>query len=452
MKVEDKSNGSFSLSFSNWILIHDLFRQGAFKTKIIFSAIQILVDIVTDFRHYVNLIAIYSETPVPFTSRFIKNNRKVPLMIRVAASVLLVLFLTYSIEIIIFITVVPKDGSPDMTYAFDNLIKGLGYFMTANFIVAMILISLIELTRKQVAFKWWHVLLLVLICFPGSLASKIIYTLMRTGFRGGEFVDFSFMSGLANYPSLLSAMLAYGITVYMVVARREHENALKAEALLNDARWQMLRYQVNPHFLFNSLSSIMTLINRDRELARSVVNELASYFRYTLSWNDLSVISLKEEIGAVTHFLEIQKIRFEDRLSYSVEADESVTEIEIPIFGLQTLVENAVKYGRKTHSGVVHISIAARMEEEFCYISVTNTGRLWHDHDDDSEDKKAGTGTGLSNLQARLDLMYSGKAGFTIREENDNVTAEIKIPAVSASRSSNAGLRVSNDKSNRPEN
>jgi sensor histidine kinase YesM len=373
-------------------------------------------------------------------------------MIRVAASVLLVLFLTYSIEILIFITVVPKDGNPDMTYAFDNLIKGLGYFLTANFIVAMILISLIELTRKQVDFKWWHVLMLVLICFPGSLASKIIYTLMRTGFKGGEFVDFSFMSGLANFPSLLSAMLAYGITVYISVARREHENALKAEALLNDARWQMLRYQVNPHFLFNSLSSIMTLINRDKELARSVVNELASYFRYTLSWNDLSVISLKEEIGAVTHFLEIQKIRFEDKLSYSVETDESVTEIEIPIFGLQTLVENAVKYGRKTHSGVVHIRIATRIEEEFCYISVTNTGRLWHDHDGDSQENRPGTGTGLSNLQARLNLLYSEKAGFTIREENNSVTAEIKIPAGSVSRSSNTGLTVRADKISQPDN
>lgn len=373
-------------------------------------------------------------------------------MIRVAVSVLLVLFLTYSIEILIFVTMVPKDGNPDMIYEFDNLIKGLGYFLTANFIVAMILISLIEMTRKQVAFKWWHALMLVLICFPGSLASKIIYTLMRTGFKGGEFVDFSFMSGLANYPSLLSAMLAYGITVYISVARREHENALKAEALLNDARWQMLRYQVNPHFLFNSLSSIMTLINRDKELARSVVNELASYFRYTLSWNDLSVISLKEEIGAVTHFLEIQKIRFEDKLSYSVETDESVSEIEIPIFGLQTLVENAVKYGRKTHSGVVHVRISTRLEEEFCYISVTNTGRLWHEHDGDSQEKRPGTGTGLSNLQARLDLMYSEKAGFTIREENNSVTAEIKIPAKTVSRSSNNGLTVIKDKISQPEN
>jgi hypothetical protein len=354
---------------------------------------------------------------------------RLPLFIKVALSVFVVLLLTYTIEIIIFLLLVPKDGAIEMTFAFETLVKGLGYFLIANLLVSLILIGLFELTRKQIRIKWWHILLLILICFPGSIASKIVYTILRTGFRGGEFVDFSFFSGLSNYPSLLSAMLAYGLTVYWNVARTEHENALKAEALLKDARWQMLRYQINPHFLFNSLNSIMAMINRDKDLARSMVNELASYFRYTLSWNDISVISLEEEISAVTHFLQIQKIRFEEKLQYSVEIDEEAASLKFPVFGLQTLVENAVKYGLKTHNGVVMIKVSAWKENAIFTVSVSNTGTLWKSNDGDDDEKSFGTGTGLSNLKARLEIMYSGKACLTINEENNRVVATIKIPA-----------------------
>lgn len=363
-----------------------------------------------------------------------------PLIVKVVISVFIVLLLTYSIEIIIFLMMTPENGSQEMTFSFETLGKGLAYFLIANLLVSMILISLFELSRKHVTIRWWHILLLLVICFPASIASKIVYTILRTGFRGGEFVDFSFFSGLANYPSLLSAMLAYGITVYWNVARIEHENAVRAEALLKDARWQMLRYQVNPHFLFNSLNSIMALINRDKDLARSVVNELASYFRYTLSWNNVSVISLQEEINAVSHFLEIQKIRFEDRLVYSIDMEEAAAGILIPIFGLQTLVENAVKYGLKTHSGVVYIRIAARKEKDFYIISVTNSGKLWDVNGKDMEENSFGTGTGLSNLKARLEIMYSGRAIFILEEEDNSVDATIRIPVGSFSSLSKVNL------------
>ncbi len=349
-------------------------------------------------------------------------------MVKVIISVLIVLALTYSIEIIIFISMVPKDGSQDMVFAFNNLLKGLGYFIIANFIVSIILILIFELTRKQITIKWWHVLILLLICFPASIASKIIYSALRSGFTGEEFVDFSFISGLANYPSLLNAILAYGLTVYWNVARSEHENAIKAEALLKDARWQMLRYQVNPHFLFNSLNSIMALINRDKDLARSMVNELSSYFRYTLSWNDLSLISIQEEINAVTHFLEIQKIRFREKLKYHVEIDETAVNIQIPIFGLQTLVENAVKYGLKTYTGIVEVVITVLRRDDYCEVSVSNSGKFWHTNKNDENLNNYGTGTGLSNLKGRLELLYGGKSHFQIVEENDKVIATLKIP------------------------
>jgi hypothetical protein len=360
---------------------------------------------------------------------FILRYHGLPLSVKVAISVFTILLLTYSIEIIIFVLMVPPNGSQDMTFAFYSLLKGLGYFMLANLIISFILIFLFELTRKKIVIKWWHILLLLMICFPASIASKILYTVFRSGFSGEEFVDFSFLSGLANYPSLLNALLAYGITIYWNTARIEHENALKAEALLKDARWQMLRYQVNPHFLFNSLNSIMALINRDQDLARTMVNELASYFRYTLSWNDLSVISVQEEINAVSHYLEIQKIRFKDKLVYHIESDGTAENIQIPIFSLQTMVENAVKYGLKTSSGTVNVIISVTRKEDYCEITVSNSGKLWHNSNNNDKLNNSGTGTGLLNLQGRLQLLYGGKSHFQIKEENDNVIATMKIPS-----------------------
>jgi len=353
---------------------------------------------------------------------------KLPLFIKVSFSVFIVLLLTYSIEIILYILLTPQDGDREMTFAFETVVKGMGYFLVANLLVSLILIAIFELTRKESKIKWWHVILLIIICLPGSIASKIVYTFLRTGFHGGEFVDFSFLSGLANYPSLLSAMLAYGLTIYWNVARIEHDNAIRAEALLKDARWQMLRYQVNPHFLFNSLNSIMAMINRDKDLARSMVNELASYFRYTLSWNDISVISLEEEINAVSHFLQIQKIRFEDKLQYSIKVDEAAASLKFPVFGLQTLVENAVKYGLKTYDGVVLINVSAWKENEIYIVSVSNTGTLFNNNVEDDEVRSPGTGTGLSNLKARLEILYSGKASLNIGEDNNIVVATIRIP------------------------
>lgn len=353
---------------------------------------------------------------------------KLPLFIKVGLAVTAVLLLTYSIEIVLYIFLIPKDGDPEMTVTLNTLAQGLSYYLVANLIVSLILIAIFEYARKNTTFRWWYVIILLLICYPASLASKILYTLLRTGFKMGEFIDFSFLSGLSNYPSLLSAILAYGITIYWNVARVERENKLKAEAMLKDARWKMLRYQVNPHFLFNSLNSIMALINKDKDLARKVVNELSAYFRYTLSWNDRSVISFSEELKAVTHYLEIQKIRFRERLDYNFEIELKPDELVVPIFSLQILVENAVKYGLKTCPGVVKVEIKAMEENECFIISVANSGRLWNGNNEDTQDYNTdGTSSGLINLRERLDLMYKGHAGFSLFETQQRVIAEIRI-------------------------
>jgi hypothetical protein len=180
---------------------------------------------------------------------------------------------------------------------------------------------------------------------------------------------------------------------------REREEKLKAESLAQEARWMMLSYQVNPHFLFNALNSIRALIGLNDEKARSIVTRMSEYFRYSLSIEHKTLVSLNEEIAAVDSYLEIQMIRYSERLQIIKAIEESTLQCLIPVFTIQTLIENAIKYGLKTHPGVVDIEIRISHLEEKLHIRISNTGKLvdtMKRHGDD-----VGTQTGLENLKGK---------------------------------------------------
>lgn len=357
----------------------------------------------------------------------------VGLYARIFLAVLFVQIIYQSIDIILYAlgTVNPRLLAPP---PIEKFLSGKLTLFISTLIVAFCIILLLEIPGKRSWIGWWQIILMVVVCYPGSIAISVLYRILRNGFDAEVFQGERLVTNFAQYPSLMSCLLVYGILLFWARSREEHENALKARSLMDEAKWKMLRYQVNPHFLFNSLNSIMALINRDKDLARSVVNELASYFRYTLSWNDKSVIPLAEEINAVTHYLEIQKIRFEDRLCYSVSCEKELEELQIPIFSLQTLVENAVKYGLKSQPGPVTLKLSARIERGWNLISVSNTGRIYYRDKALPSENNDGTGSGLTNLKARLDLMYPGLNNFSLVEQDDNVIAEIRIAIGSLSK------------------
>ena len=358
---------------------------------------------------------------------FTKEKSRSGIYLQTILAIIILLLLYYTTEMVLIVFFSPSGKDIFEGIAMTDIARGFFFYFFSHLIVASIVILLFELPRHRIQFSWWHLFLLILICYPASIATKILSMVLAYGTDWPEMKEATLMSGLSNYPSILLIMLGYGLIVFWYNARDERDRLLKKEVLLREAKWQMLRYQVNPHFLFNSLNSIMALINRDKEAARSMVNELSNYFRQTLSMGDSTVAPIRNEVRSVLHYLAIQSVRFPDRLEYSVDISPELEDLVVPVFGIQTLVENAVKYGLKTATGAVKIDLRVYREVKFDIIRLKNTGHIWDHENDTFEENKVGTSSGLKNLKSRLDLMYPGMYDLSLEETEGEVHAIIRI-------------------------
>jgi two-component system, LytTR family, sensor kinase len=196
----------------------------------------------------------------------------------------------------------------------------------------------------------------------------------------------------------------------------------RLESLVTETELKMLRSQINPHFLFNSLNSISSLTITNPEKAREMVVKLSDFMRYALSRRDEQPVSLQSELENMRLYLEIEKVRFGDKLTTEENIDASCLEFKIPVLLLQPLYENAVKHGVYESTESVRIKTSATLVNGFIEIAVSN------DFDALAALKK-GTGTGLLNVSRRLELFYGKSASLTISKENRVYTVTLFIPA-----------------------
>ncbi|WP_394829793.1 sensor histidine kinase [Pendulispora albinea] len=210
-----------------------------------------------------------------------------------------------------------------------------------------------------------------------------------------------------------------------------------SQLLAQEAKLQMLAYQLNPHFLFNALNSLRAMIDEDRVRARRMVTELAEFLRYTLVHRPLEHTTLAEEIEAIENYLAIEKIRFEDRLAAAIEIDRAVAGAGVPAFLLHPLVENALRHGSGGSPGrPLHVRVGARTEADRLVLEVWNSGTLRPASVDGhggalvpSDGHPAGgTRIGLANVRARLDALFPGQHRFTLAEVGGGVLARIELP------------------------
>jgi LytS/YehU family sensor histidine kinase len=211
----------------------------------------------------------------------------------------------------------------------------------------------------------------------------------------------------------------------MLQAARQRETANRAETLAKDVQLKMLRYQINPHFLFNVLNSIYTLIDENTEKAKKLVIDMSEYYRYTLN-KQLHTVSIEKEVEAIMKYLEIQKTRFEEDFQYEISVEEAVKTVMIPSFLIHLLIENAVKYGTKTVKEKLIIRLSVALVNKVLLIRVSNTGKLVN-AGTDGEKNPNGTGNGIENLKNRLSLYYNENYSFSIKEEDGFVIALIEI-------------------------
>lgn len=199
--------------------------------------------------------------------------------------------------------------------------------------------------------------------------------------------------------------------------KQETENMAREAELLN------LRKQLQPHFLFNSLNSIHTLAGYKPEKAREMIEQLSDFLRHTLSRHNEERISLAEEIKGLELYLDIEKVRFGDRLSIQIQTEGSCLSMKLPALILQPLVENAIKFGLYQTIGEVEIAIQIRCSQGSLEIEIRNP------FDAEERNSNAGTGFGLNAVRRRLFLLYARQDLLQIEEQSNTFIATLRIPA-----------------------
>jgi two-component system LytT family sensor kinase len=217
----------------------------------------------------------------------------------------------------------------------------------------------------------------------------------------------------------------YYLTHLILQTANQREKAHKAETLAKDVQLKMLRYQINPHFLFNVLNSIYTLIDENTDKAKKLVIDMSEYYRYTLNKQQQN-IPIEKEVESIMKYLEIQKTRFEEEFQYEISVDEAAKSLLIPSFLIHLLIENAVKYGTKTTKQKLRVNLSVKLVNKMLLISVSNTGKLLNSTSG-REKNIDGTSNGIENLKNRLGLYYNDNYSFSLKEENGWVIAAIEI-------------------------
>lgn len=240
---------------------------------------------------------------------------------------------------------------------------------------------------------------------------------------------------------LLGLVLLLLIIKHLYDYQMQKRNALHATSLANLAQLKLLRYQMNPHFLFNAHNSIRSMILLDKERAWQMITELSEFFRYTLLNFNKVTASLDEEIKAVNNYLHIERIRFGDSLEVSFAIEEAARKCLVPAFLFQPLVENAIKYGMQTSPLPLKVLVSIDLQEGTLSIDVSNTGALVK-HVPEETGKEEVHGASLENIKQRLEIMFGEQYAFQLYEENGWVHSKIRIQYEAAQNGQKATKRL----------
>jgi len=200
------------------------------------------------------------------------------------------------------------------------------------------------------------------------------------------------------------------------VAAESKEEQLKrsrAEMVAQEAQLKMLRYQLNPHFLFNTLNAISALVvGRNAANANTMIVQLSSFLRYSLDNDPVRRVTLEQEVEALKLYLNIEKTRFAERLELDFDIDPAAHDVKIPSLLLQPLVENAIKYAIAPAENGGKIMVAAKLDGEHLIIEVSDTGPGIQDG---NQAIASGAGIGLKNTIDRLTAFYGENHVFELR-------------------------------------
>jgi signal transduction histidine kinase len=242
----------------------------------------------------------------------------------------------------------------------------------------------------------------------------------------GQFLVYNVDRWLLTYWVIVLSSHAFN---YYKSFRKGELNAARLRTQLAQAQLEALKMQLQPHFLFNTLHSISALLNKDVDGARTMITRLGDFLRLTLENSGAQEVPLKQEIEFLNGYLEIERIRFQDRLTTNVEIDPAVMDVRVPNLILQPIVENAMRHAIATNANAGRVEIVATARNGMLRIQVKDNGpglpfaagptNLKH-------------GVGLANTRARLERLYGSNHRFELANEAaGGLVVTLEIPRVS---------------------
>ena len=255
----------------------------------------------------------------------------------------------------------------------------------------------------------------------------------------GQLINFTLMVlfkvysvGSFNFSIFLISMVQMSIVMalwsliyfsihYVQRYKAEEINRWRMEALLKEAELATLKAQINPHFIFNCLNNIRSLVVEDQEKARTGITQLSDMLRYSFQHSQVEKVLLEKEVDVVRSYLLLESIHLEERLQHSIVVQPETLGYSIPPMVIQLLVENAIKHGISLLPKGGYINIDIKERSGIIIIEVENSGQL-------KENKTPGIG--LKNLRDRLRISFGDAASFTLVNKDETcVLATVKIPA-----------------------
>ena len=256
------------------------------------------------------------------------------------------------------------------------------------------------------------------------------------GHRYGSASDF-YRGTFAG--SLTASVLIYALVVIGSQALLNYEGRRAAEASearlkaqLAEARLRVLKMQLHPHFLFNTLHSINSLVTEDPAGASQMIARLGDFLRLTLEHSERQLVTLGEEVEFLRCYLDIERVRFQDRLTVEFDIEPAAGSAEVPHLILQPIVENAIRHGVAPRAGPGHIRVAARRANGSLRLEVEDSGPGIAPA---ASTPAAGAGVGLSNVRARLEQLYAGRHRFELANgDGGGLTVTLELPLGGAVR------------------
>ncbi|KPQ03986.1 MAG: putative regulator of cell autolysis [Idiomarinaceae bacterium HL-53] len=326
-------------------------------------------------------------------------------------------------------------------YAFVQYIGSLMQEMRGIFVLIIILGAyagfLLTVPLRYIYQRIWNsnpvfLVLVVLGCsYIAAAAWAVIdnathWEIYKFGYRPQNWL-FYFQHTIAKLYIVLCWSGLYFVIKYYQLLQDEKQKALTATSMAHQSQLKMLRYQLNPHFLFNTLNAISTLVLvNENKTANQMVSKLSEFLRFSLDNEPIKRISLAKEIDALMLYLDIEKVRFADRLQVKVDVSDDARIALVPSLILQPLIENSIKYAVAKLETTGVIEIVAKVEQGNLLIRISDNGP---DQFSPSNQERQIRGVGLKNTEERLRALYGKQYSFTLEaNEPSGCVVSIQIP------------------------